>query len=224
MRAVIVANGRMKDYALAADLIQPSDFIIAADGGGNHCRAMGIVPALVIGDMDSIDSGLLDELRAAGIEVIRHSPDKDVTDLELAINHALAKAADEILIVGALGARWDMSLSNLTLLARVADSAVAVRIIEGDDSITPVCGGQSLTIAGERGDRVSLLALSGDAEGVVTQGLVYPLRQEPLKFGSSRGVSNRMMSQTARISLQSGLLICIHSRGRQKSDCVYQPR
>jgi thiamine pyrophosphokinase len=213
MRAVIVANGQLKDDAQTAALIGVHDLVIAADGGGNHCRAMGIVPDVVIGDMDSIASGLLDDWSAAGITIIRHPQRKDCTDLELALNHALVQGADQVLIVGALGARWDMSLSNLMLLGSAAARGIAIKIVEGGEHITLLSGGQALTLEGDPGDLVSLIPLGQDAHGVVTQGLAYPLQQEPLRFASSRGVSNQMVGRTAHIHLQSGLLICIHSHG-----------
>ena len=56
------------------------------------------------------------------------------------------------------------------------------------------------TLVGEPGELISLFAVHGPASGVVTEGLVYPLRGETLEPGSSRGVSNVFAAREARIA------------------------
>jgi thiamine pyrophosphokinase len=57
---------------------------------------------------------------------------------------------------------------------------------------------------------VTLLALGGDAGGVTTRGLRYPLDRETLPFGSARGLSNVMLTSEATVSVASGVMIAIH--------------
>ncbi|MGC8826157.1 MAG: thiamine diphosphokinase, partial [Anaerolineae bacterium] len=62
------------------------------------------------------------------------------------------------------------------------------------------------------GDIVSLLPLSPVVEGIVTSGLEYPLRGEPLYMGPSRGVSNVMLGPEASVTIASGWLLVVHQR------------
>ncbi len=108
MRAVIFANGSLNSPVR----LSPEDFIIAADGGTRHCLALGLVPAVVIGDLDLLTPADLETLKARGTRILQFPVRKDFTDLELALQHARTSGADEILILGALGRagtrRWRM--------------------------------------------------------------------------------------------------------------------
>ena len=106
MRAVIFVNGTILDYTQLARWLRPDDYLIAADGGARHCAALGILPAVLVGDLDSITPELLAEYEQAGVAIERHPPRKDETDLELAVRRAVADGATEILLLGALGDGW----------------------------------------------------------------------------------------------------------------------
>src|SRR5687768_15193697 len=117
MYAVIVANAPDLDVAPYARLIGAADLLIAADGGALALLRAGLLPRLVIGDMDSLDAASLAELAERGVELRRYPREKDETDLELALLHAAAAGATAIDILGALGGRWDHTLANVALLA-----------------------------------------------------------------------------------------------------------
>lgn len=202
MRAVLIANGWMTQ---PVELL-PGDVLIAADGGARHCLAFGLSPAYVVGDMDSLDDKELALLKSQGCQFIRYPSRKDYTDLELAMKQALELGASEILVLAALGARWDQTLANLLLPAALAPAHI--RIIDGNQEIAYLHGGESISIQGRPGDTVSLIPLAGNACGITTQGLEYSLNQEDLVFGSSRGISNVMLGVEATIDLKEGLLLC----------------
>lgn len=209
-RAVIFVNGDLPDPAAVENLLLPDDLWIAADGGLRHLRAMGKLPHLLVGDLDSVDPDVLPELQAAGVRVLRYPPAKDETDLELALNAALENGAERILLIGALGGRLDQTLGNLFLLADPRFANLDVRL---DDGQVEVCLIRSQAeIHGLPGDTVSLLPLGAPVEGVTTQGLQYPLVAATLLPYRTRGISNVLMGTFARVSLQSGLLICVHAR------------
>ncbi len=90
MRAVIFANGSL-NLPVA---LSPGDFIIAADGGAQHCLALGLIPAVVIGDLDSLTPADLEALEAQGAEIVQFPARKDFTDLELALKHARSSGAE----------------------------------------------------------------------------------------------------------------------------------
>lgn len=209
MKVIIFANGRFTDHHSARAEIGPADIVIAADGGARHCQAIELIPQVLIGDYDSLSQSELDSFQNAGTKLIRYPAKKDWTDLELAIEYACQLKPKEILIYGGLGNRWDQTLANLLLLSRVNCNNTRLRMLDGPQEISLVRGPQTLNIQGEPGDTVSLIPIAGHAQGVKTQGLEYPLNDEPLYFGATRGVSNVLVENTASISLSEGMLVCI---------------
>ena len=206
-RAIIFANGLLADPAAARAAIRPADQLIAADGGLHHLQALGLRPHVLIGDFDSIGPDEARQMEAGGVRVTRFSPRKDQTDLELAVQLATREGASDILIFGALGARWDHTLANLLLLAHPEFRAVRLRLVDGAQQIYLIQG--RAVIEGHPGDTVSLIALTGDARGVTTDGLEYPLTRGRLAFGSTLGVSNVLLGATASVRVEEGLLACI---------------
>ena len=209
MRAVIVANGFLSDPAVDLRHVGPDDLVIAADGGADYCRDLGIMPAVVIGDMDSIDRDTEKTLLSRPTEIIRHPPRKDATDLELAVRLALERGARSLVILGALGGRWDMSAGNIFLLALPELRKIPVKVIDGNQEISLLTGKDSAVFKGKPGDTLSLLPAGQNVEGVTLEGLEYPLEKATLTFGSSRGTSNVLRGDTATVSMENGTLICV---------------
>ena len=207
MRAIIFANGEFPDPQGAYNLLRPDDLIIAADGGTQHALAAGVMPHIVIGDLDSLAPDEQARVEAAGTRIIRFSPRKDETDLELALLHAAGAGATEIVILAALGGRLDQTIANLLLLALPELSGLDVHIVEGAQTVFLVR--DEALIEGQIGDTVSLIPLGGDAVGVTTEGLEWPLHEETLRFGPARGVSNVLAVERARVRVRRGLLLCV---------------
>jgi thiamine pyrophosphokinase len=212
---VIFANGQLSRPIL----LQPDDLIIAADGGSHHCLGLGIRPHLLIGDLDSVREDELETLSKLGTEIITYPERKDFTDLELALLEAQKRGADRVLLLAALGKRWDQSLANILLPA--AMPGLHISLVDGQQEIHFIHPGETLEISGQAGDTVSLIPLGGEARGIITHGLEYPLYSETLHLGSTRGVSNVLLEQEsaadkARVTLGAGLLLCavIHQTER----------
>jgi thiamine pyrophosphokinase len=189
--------------------------VVAADGGATKALAAGLAPDLVVGDADSLGPDGLAAVRAAGILVELAAVEKDESDLELAVAAAVVRGATRITILGALGgARFDHALANAWLLAhpalvgRVAvllDDATRVRLL--DATAAPA----EVRLDGAPGDLVSLFPFGVDAVGVTTTGLAYPLRDEPLRSGPARGLSNVRSGPEARVALRAGRLLIIET-------------
>jgi len=210
LRAIIFAGGKLAHPNHDLSCLQADDWIIAANGGARHCLALGLSPKVVIGDFDSLTPAELRSLESGGTEIIRRPRHKDETDLELAVRLAADRGADEVLILGGLGERWDQSLANLLLPAAPGLERLRLRFVDGPQEIASLRGGQSLDLHGQPGDTVSLIPLGGDAVGVSTHGLEYPLEGGTLPHGATLGVSNTLTAKTASVSLSKGLLLCIH--------------
>lgn len=204
MHALIFANGELD---LPPSGLPPADLRIAADGGSRHCRSLGVYPHVLIGDLDSLEPALQADLQAHGVQLHAHPARKNETDFELALLHALAAGASRASVVGGLGRRWDHSLANLLLAADPRFANLPITFLHGPQQLFPIR--TQADLQAPLGSRVSLIPLAGDAQGVSTHGLEYPLAQDVIPFGSSRGVSNVMAAAEATITLQGGLLLCV---------------
>jgi len=202
LRYVIVANGILNQKIE----VKSDDIIIAADGGTIHCLNQNIYPNVVIGDLDSLSKEAIHELKTHNTKIIRYPTRKNFTDLELALLFAKDQSAEEIIIYGALGARWDQTIANLLL--PILFPFISITIIDELQRLHYIHSGQSITITGNQKDTISLIPLEGDAVGITTEGLEYPLKNETLYFGSSRGVSNRLLKKHGKVSLSKGFLLC----------------
>ncbi len=214
MRAVIFANGHLEHPRDALNLIEPDDLVIAADGGARHCRTMGITPEWLVGDLDSLNQDEVRELKELGVEIISYSRDKDFTDLELAFLQARDAGATEIVVLGGFGDRWDMTISNLLLSTRSEFRELSVRLVDGPQETAIIRGGGKMTFSGQRGDVLSLIPLHQEAVGVNLTGLEYNLDDESLPVGTTKGISNIFVNDSATVSLKQGLLLCVIRRIR----------
>jgi thiamine pyrophosphokinase len=207
-----VVSGGGPPAADAVDGLAGADLVIAADRGLDHALALGLRVDIALGDMDSVSNDGLAAAVAEGTRVERHPAAKDQTDLELALDQALAAGAERIVVVGEDAGRFDHLLAGALLLAHDRYAAVAVEARLGPNRVTVVRPTCPAELTGAPGDVVSLLPLHGPARGVTTERLLYPLADEDLPAGTTRGVSNEMAADTARVSLRGGVLLALQPR------------
>ena len=211
MKAVIVAHGDVDPRDRAH--LDGADFIVAADGGTLALEQWGVVPHAIVGDLDSLGMERALEYGERGVTVIPFSPEKDESDLELAIDYATEAKANEFVLLGILGGtRFDHELANALLIAADEYRGKLLRAVRGDVTVRALHGGDRLELAGVPGDLVTLLAVRGDAEGVRTHRLRYPLAGETLQFGAARGLSKLVVSAGASVTCERGVLLVIETR------------
>ena len=201
---VVVAAG---EGPAVVSALPAGSVVIAADGGLDRARELGLEPDLVVGDLDSVTPEALAEAEQRGTRILRHPTAKDATDLELALDEALALAPERIVVVASASGRLDHLLAALLLLGSERLAAVEIDAFVGDALVHVIRGERRLT--GRPGEMVTLSAVHGPAVGVSTDGLEYPLERETLHPGSSRGVSNLFAAPTARIAVAGGVLLAI---------------
>ena len=212
MRAVLVAGSSLT-AELDADAVESADLLVAVDGGAEALARVGLTPAMLVGDLDSITVRTREALQARGVEVVILPTAKDETDTEAALRLVIARGADDITVHGALGGpRLDHLVGNILLLSSPWLAGARVRMVDDRHEAFLVKGDS--TFAGERGDTVSLLPLTSAVEDVRTEGLLYPLDGEVLYRAATRGVSNTMTGTGARVTHGDGVLLLIHYRGR----------
>lgn len=189
--------------------------VVAADGGLDRAAALGLDADVVIGDLDSVSPQALAAAEAAGARIVRHPETKDATDLELALDEAIALRASRVLVVASHEGRLDHLLGSLLLLGAARYAGLELDALVGKALVHVVRGRRTLT--GAPGELVSLLAVGGAASGVVTDGLEYPLDGETLEPGSSRGISNSFTAGQATVTVDRGTLLVVRPDGGQRS-------
>jgi thiamine pyrophosphokinase len=210
MHVVIFAGGTLKPGKAFYQVIARVDLIIAADSGAATALQYGCVPAIVVGDFDSLGIAVLQQLSEKGSQVRQSAVEKNETDTELAVQAAIEQGATSITLLGALGGeRFDHTMANILLLADI--ETVPAKIVDGPSTCWLLRGPGSSFINGQKGDLLSLLPLTGEITGVRTKGLYYPLHGETLRFGKPRGVSNVLTQEHAEVSLVGGMLLVVHT-------------
>ena len=204
--AVVVASGEGPELTLP-----PAETVVAADGGLLRARALGLGVDVVVGDLDSATPEALAAAEAEGARIVRHPQAKDATDLELALDEAVALGARRVLVVASAGGRLDHLLGSVLLLAEERYARLELDALVGDALVHVVRGER--TLRGAPGELLTLVPLGGAADGVTTDGLEYPLRGETLAPGTTRGVSNVFLETEARVTLERGVLLAIRPRG-----------
>lgn len=199
------ARGALCDLGVVPQLV------VAADGGLHTARDLGIRVDLVVGDLDSADPAAVEAAAQEGTTVDRHPRDKDLTDLELALEAAVATTPStgrsRVLVVGHPGGRMDHLVAGISVLASPRWSGVELSAQLGATRVVPVWS--SRRIPGTPGQTVSLLAAGGRALGVTTRGLKWTLDDDVLEPGSGRGISNELSEAEATVAVRSGCVVVV---------------
>lgn len=206
--AIIFAGGDNAPSVSGTDLPEAT-WVIAADSGLDHALRLGITPHLLVGDLDSVSKEALTFAQAADIDSDIASTDKDLTDTEMALAHAVRLGATRILVVSAGGGRLDHAHGLLTALFNPDWQGIQMEAIIDLAHVHVVHGPGAITLDAAQGDLIGLHAMNGTAHGVRTSGLRWTLNDEDLVPWISRGVSNEFSGERATIFLQKGSLMIV---------------
>jgi thiamine pyrophosphokinase len=204
---LIVAGGDPPGGNLLASLAGRAEKVIAADKGAAYCLESGVVPHLVVGDLDSLSPDILEKLHDLGVEIKQFSTAKDYTDTQLALDEAIAEGAREVEILGAMGGRFDHELANLHLLKKAQDAGINARITTDCQQIFLIRSHQ--VIKDRQGVTISLLPLTGRVEDITLTGFAFELQGAAMKIGDPYGISNIIRSSEARVSAGEGVLVAV---------------
>jgi thiamine pyrophosphokinase len=206
-RALIVGGGPVDSRQLREELARKPELIVAADRGGHALLGVGRYPHLAVGDFDSLPGADRSALADAGVRMLSFPAAKDETDLELALDSAVAEGAEDIRILGGLGRRIDHTLGNIGLLLRAAELGSAARLLDPDHEL--LLAGRALTLPARPGWALSLIPLTPKVCGVRTGGLAFPLCGEELYLARPRGIHNEFCAATATIEVAEGILLVV---------------
>ncbi len=206
--AYIVLNGNLSK-GITNFKPKKTDLIICADGGAVFAKKQNIIPHVIIGDCDSISLPVKSFFEKKHVEFVKYPSEKDYTDSELAVEYAIKKGAKELVIYGLFGDRIDHMISNIYHLSNVSLRTSCV-FVEGMTEMQFI--DSSIILNGKKGDELSLIPLKDTVKGVTTNGLYYPLKNEDLPFGTTRGISNVFEGIRAKVTVKKGILFVIHTR------------
>ena len=205
-RAIVFAGGDLDPEGGRRSLLAgPWDLVACADSGARHALRLGMRPAALIGDMDSIDPA--DRAALAQAITVAFPTDKDKTDSQLAVEWALAQGAGYVLIAGGVGSRFDHSLANAHLLGLIHRAGAAGAVTDGRQSLHLLV--DELVLEAPKGYILSILPLTSACRGLVLRGLRWELSGYDVEFGDTRTVSNEFTGEPARLSLASGRALVI---------------
>ena len=214
MKTVIISGGSLNhEFATAFLKKEKPDYMLIADRGMQFCYEQGITPDYVMGDFDSSDAKIVSYYRnCEGVQIIEFQPEKDDTDMEIAIKKAIELGSDKILILGAFGGRMDHCLANIHLLKMTLDAGVETHLVDEQNDICLITGKCELEKESQYGKYVSFLPFTDRVTGITLQGFKYPLEDYTMDKGTSLGVSNEIQEDICRISFENGIMVMIQSR------------
>ncbi len=202
MRYVIISGAPITEYSTVLAYLKPDDFNIFCDSGLKHSVKLGIEPNLIIGDFDS------HQKPDTSVETIVLPCEKDDTDTVYAVKEAVKRGAEEILMVGAIGARLDHSLGNISSLLMLDSMGIKASIVD-DYSQMEIVSSKPVFIRDDC-KYFSLIAIGGSAAGINIKNAKYPLENGGISSEYQYGISNEVISsKTAEVSVKQGRLLLI---------------
>jgi thiamine pyrophosphokinase len=182
------------------------DLTIAADSGYSNAKTLGDSVQILVGDLDSLDRSKIE----GKPEIITVPAEKDFTDTQLAVETALKRGADDIVIIGGISGRLDHTLSNLAILKDLSDRGVYALMADGKNRVRYIRSTSTL-IARSGYTYLSLIADGDKVKGVSIEGCKYPLDNAVLNDRYQYAVSNEIVGNCALISVKKGGLYIVES-------------
>ncbi len=212
MQTLVITGGKINKKFLKNHLkTNKYDIIIAVDKGLESIDALGIKPNYIVGDFDSVNLNSLNKYINSEIEIKRLIPEKDFTDTESALELAQKIGSKKITIIGGIGTRIDHTIANIHILKSALENNIDVKIINENNEIKLI-ERKTEIIRDNNYKYISLIPLTTEVIGLTLKGFKYGLDNYTLKIGTSLGVSNEQILDTATIEFKSGILILIKSR------------
>lgn len=213
-RTGLIITGGTIDCGFAGDFLRDKifDMVIAVDGGLEAVKKLGLKPAAIVGDFDTVKKELLEEYRGLpGITFDQHQAEKDETDTELALRTAVEAGITEITVLGASGGRLDHSIGNIHLLYACLQKGVHACIVDAKNRLYLLDRGKTFHAGETWGKYISFLPLTEEVLGITLKGFKYPLTDRDIRIGTSLCISNELSEETGTIAFCKGVLICVES-------------
>lgn len=209
MKKVVIITSYIENHINIKERLNSEDYIICTDGGYDIALQQGISPDLLLGDFDSIQNELPEN-----IEIKRFKPEKDYTDLDLAMKTSVDLGFSNLEIIGGMGGRLDHTVANLQLLSHYDKYFNELIMLDGKNKcfIASSQKTKQFIIPQEKDSYLSLFSLSEQCTGISIQGAKYPLHNHTLTRNFPLGVSNEFTEKNTVISIKDGTLLIVISK------------
>ncbi len=177
---------------------QKFDLAVACDGGYQNAIKAGIVPNVLVGDMDSLVQ------TPDGVKVFKYPSEKDFTDGEAGLEYLIENGCNEIFVYFGLGRRLSHTISNLQMASKHADKS-NITFFGMEEKV--MLKSKSFKLEEKIATTISIAPISGDVHIISSKGLKYPLENLTLQTNSSRGVSNVAIANCQEVNFQKGVLL-----------------
>lgn len=204
-RVLVIANGEIPSSGVVNNLLQNCDFIVACDGGLNHCNKLEIIPNLLCGDLDSIDSDLSEGLNSEFTDVIQMQ-NQDKSDLSKALSYLRDEGFTSIDVIGIEGGRLDHQFGVWSCLIE-SDSYASLHY---EDFVLKRVPNDTIQLQTKLGKIVALQAIT-PCKGVSLDGCKFTLNNDTLEIGT-RGIHNLAQAETIEVRKVSGELLVMIER------------
>jgi thiamine pyrophosphokinase len=208
LRAAIFLHGSPDSPGLIRHVAGRADLVVAADGGARYALKAGVMPDLVVGDMDSLGEDFARKIERRGATLERHPVRKDKMDGHLAVLAARERGATAADLLCAAGGRLGALFATPHIL--LAAERIGLRsTVVADRGRMFVIEAGTKTVHGTPQDSISIFPLSGPAAGVTLEGMEYPLENASLQPGDTLGFHNELIGTEARVSVGEGALLVV---------------
>lgn len=206
-KALVIGAGSIVNPDKYKHTISGFDFIICADGGYDNAKVLNLKPDLLVGDFDSIDHDTMENL-PENLRVIEYPSDKDMSDLEIALDYLVDNNFKEATVIGGTGSRLDHSISNIMMIFKYANKDLELTYSDEKNIITRI----RTTMSFEKDNYFySLIPISTQGIVVSLNGFYYDLIEQQINFGSTLGISNYIVEKKSTLELHSGVGLLIKS-------------
>lgn len=209
-KALIIGNGEETDRSIIENI--QYDYVICADGGLEKVKKYEIMPDAIIGDFDSVDNSVLKQYESFNIPIVKFPSEKDLTDMELAVEFAVSKGYDNIILTGATGSRLDHTFGNIILMEKYYNKGVNVTIIDNNNEMRIISDNTDLIIEYKKGYYISIIPVDDFIQGLNLEGFKYNLDNVNVQRGSTLCISNQITNREGRITLRKGTAIVFISK------------
>lgn len=209
MKIALFGSGDMLNKEIVKNMIKDADYTICADGGVKHLLQCDLVPDMVVGDLDSINEKNLKIINDNNVKIQKFPTDKDYTDMELAVEHAIELGAKDIVLGGVIGTRMDHSMGNIMMLSSISNKGVKATIFDNHNEIT-ILKDEKRKFE-KTHEYISILPLTNDGAIVSSQGLKYEVNNREFRYAALLGVSNEIVKDTCMITVHKGMCAILKS-------------
>jgi thiamine pyrophosphokinase len=186
---------------------------VGVDRGVFNLLKREMKPTIAFGDFDSVSPEELKYIKSQVEELKRYQPEKNETDMELALNWAMKQNPEAIRMFGATGGRLDHLLANVQLLIEPLLKGNQIKIYLIDRyNVMDVKGPGSYTISKKEVEKyISFVPVTLNVRDLTLEGFKYPLKNRHISIGSTLCISNELISDYGTFSFSEGILIVVRS-------------